>query len=124
MENLTTIEACFLATGNDPKLLPIVEHLPEKKRIQTIADYQFNIVVEAINKSVPLDWKDRKQEKIVLWPDVIEDSSKPSGFGLSYDDCDFTNTCTFAGARHIFRSRKQARFCWDHFRDLIEIVYL
>lgn len=124
LKNLISIEACFIATGRDPKNLPIVDHLPEKDRIKTIADYQYNIVVEAINNGIPPDYGNPKESKWELWPDVIKDASKPSGFGLSYYDCGNSSTLTFAGARHTFRSQKQARFCWDHFQDLIEIVYL
>lgn len=124
MENLISIEACFIATGRDPKILPIVDHLPEKDKIKTIADYQYNIVVEAINKSIPPDYGNASEEKWELWPDVVKDPSKPSGFGLSYDVYVLTFANSFAGARHTFRSKKGARFCWDHFQDLIEIVYL
>jgi hypothetical protein len=124
MENLTSIEACFISTGNDPKLLPIVDHLPENRRAKAVADYQYDIVVEAINKGIPPDWSNPGEAKWELWPRVVKDASKPSGFGLSYIVFDYSDPGTLAGARHTFRSQKQAKFCWDHFQALIEIVYL
>ncbi|HEY0029169.1 MAG TPA: hypothetical protein VGC65_00310 [Bacteroidia bacterium] len=124
MEKLTTIEACFIATGRNPKNLPIVTHLPEKDAVKVIADYQYNIVVEAINEGVDPDWANPREAKWELWPDVVKDSAKPSGFGLSYNGYEYTRTNTVAGARRSFRSREQAKFCWDNFQALIEIVYL
>ena len=124
MENLKTIEDCAIATGRDPKIQPEVSHLLEKDRKKAIADYWLPIVIEAINKSIPPDWADLNEPKYSFWVDVIEDKSKPSGFGLSSNDFDGTHTSTIVGSRLTFRSIPGLKYAWKQFPDLIEEVYL
>lgn len=124
MENLKTIEDCAIATGRDPKIQPEVSHLLEKDRKKAIADYWLPIVIEAINKSVPPDWADRNEPKYFFWFDVIEDKSKPSGFGLSYRDYGHSHTYSAVGSRLTFRSIQGLKYAWKQFPDLIEEVYL
>ncbi|MGE9312848.1 hypothetical protein ACLOAU_14465 [Niabella sp. CJ426] len=83
-------EACqVLGYSNN---LPDVSNAPEKHRKALLAHYQLVIIVEAINSGWQPNWADTDEYKYELWPDIIEDESKPSGFGLS-------SALTLAGVR-------------------------
>lgn len=86
------------------------------------AFFQFSLIREVLNEGKDADF-DSSDEKIVLWPDLVKDSSKPSGFGLSYCGYDFTYSFTFAGARLIFRDRKTAKLAFDNFLPILEKFY-
>jgi hypothetical protein len=124
MKNLKTKEDCAVATGRDPKIQPIVSHLLEKDAKKAIADYWLPIVIEAINKSIPPDWANDEEEKLSPWFDVIEDKSKPSGFGLSCDVCGDASTFTTVGSRLTFRTEEGLIYAVNQFPDLYEEVYL
>ena len=124
MENLKTKEDCAIATGRDPKIQPIVDHLLEKDAKKAIADYWLPIVIEAINKSIPPDWSNSDETKYSIWFDVIEDKSKPSGFGLSCDGCVNASTDTAVVSRLTFRNTKGLKYAWKQFPELFEEVYL
>lgn len=123
-KNLTTVEGCFIATNRDPKILPIVDHLPERDAKKTLADYKWSVVVEAINEGIPANWADASESKYILWPDVVVDKSKPSGFGLSYFDYVVSVTAATVPSRLTFRNRAGAKFAYDHHLELFEEVYL
>lgn len=123
MENLTTVEACFKATGRDPKALPIVNHLSEKDAKNVIDDFVTTVVIEAINKGKLHEWG-KGNYNYLLWPDVIPDSSRPSGFRLSFGDVTCTFACAIAGARLTFRGRAEAKHFFEHFYELAEKHFL
>ena len=123
MENLTTIEACFKATGRDPKALPIVNHLSEKDAKDCIDDYNTKVVIEAINKGNLHQWGKVKYNYF-LWPDVEVDNSRPSGFRLSFRDHTSAFAFTVAGARLTFRGRDEAKHFFDNFYELAERHFL
>lgn len=124
MENLITKEDCAIATGRDPKIQPIVNHLPEKDAKKAIADYWLPIVIEAINKSVPPDWADSGEEKLFPWFDVVKDETKPSGFGLSFLDFGHASANATVGSRLSFRTVKGLKYAVKQFPELYEEVYL
>lgn len=123
MKDLTTIEACFKATGRDPKALPIVSHLSEKDAKNVIDDYNTVVVIEAINKGKLHEWG-KGNWNYFLYPDVIADKSRPSGFRLSFYDITDANANAFVGARLSFRGRDEAKHFFDNFYELVERHYL
>lgn len=123
MEKLTTIKACFKATGRDPKALPITTNLSKKDAKDVIDDYNTKVVIEAINKGKLHEWGKGKYN-YVLWPDVIADKSRPSGFRLSFCVYSYASAGTFVGARLSFRGRAEAKHFFDNFYELVERHYL
>ncbi|MDH7463953.1 hypothetical protein QEG73_21810 [Chitinophagaceae bacterium 26-R-25] len=101
-------------------VVPSFENAPEKHRKALIAHYKLIIVTEAANAGWQPDWADSDQLKYELWPDVIADNSKPSGFGLAYHDYDFWFSFTCVGSRLCFKSRDVAKYTFEQFKDLFE----
>lgn len=124
MENLKTYEDCCLATGRDPKVLHKVFNLLESIMPKAVSDCKLNIVIEAINKSVPPDWSNPNEWKYYPLFRVVEDKSKPSGFGLSYNVCANTYSDTVVGSRLTFRTVKGLKYAVKQFPELYEEVYL
>ena len=65
--------------------------------------------------------------RYILYPDVIKDNSRPSGFRLSFGAFTYPSAATVAGARLEFASREIAKHFFDcfleHYEKLILINY-
>ena len=66
------------------------------------------------------DWADGSQPKYAPWPDVVEDSSKPSGFGLSCDGYAGAYTAACVGSRLSVGSREECKHVFLTFTPLYE----
>lgn len=88
------------------------------------AFYQVSTIREVLNDGKNADWGNLDELKYYPWFDVIEDNSKPSGFGLSYVDCSYSRTGTTVGSRLTFRKLEGLKHAVKHFMDLYEEVYL
>lgn len=100
--------------------VPSFESAPPKHQKALAAHYQLVIITEAVNEGWTPNWSDTDERKWELWPDVVEDKSKPSGFGLAYLDCDFWGTFTAVGSRLCFKDRERAKYTFDQFKDMFE----
>jgi hypothetical protein len=119
---LTWEGICKIAKVDPVKDLPFQN--PKNDRQEGAnAFFQFSLIREVLNEVWIADFT-TSEEKIVLWPNVVKDPSKPSGFGLSYNVYDFTHTGTFAGARLTFKDRKRAKLAFDNFLPILEKFYL
>ncbi|HEY0029170.1 MAG TPA: hypothetical protein VGC65_00315 [Bacteroidia bacterium] len=88
------------------------------------AFFQWSLIREVLNAGKDADWGNPGEAKWVLWPDVVKDSAKPSGFGLSYRDCVNTDADTVAGARLSFHRKEDAKFAFDNFQTILEKLLL
>lgn len=122
-KSITTIEAAFAAKGLAP-VMPDLTNVPLELRDYLNAQYQLAVVVEAINEGWKPDWNDTDQKKYFPWFWVNIDSSKPTGFGLSYAGADCDNSYTSVGSRLCFETREAAIFAGETFTELYERVYL
>lgn len=112
-EILSFEDACAY-TGDDPALLPIVDHLPKHQK-RLVADYQLSIIAEALNEKKLPDYTDWNEVKYFPWFEVKADKKRPSGFGLSCDDFGFWYTNSYVGVRLCFKERDVAIFFGKHF---------
>ena len=77
---------------------------------------------EVLNEGFRSDFG--KTVRYMLYPDVIADSSRPSGFRLSFRVLTYTFADTFAGARLEFVSRNIAKHFFDCFLEHYEKMML
>ncbi len=104
--------------------LPSFECSPVKHLKALLAHYQLIIIAEAINEGWQPNWADTNEYKYQLWPDIEENESKASGFGLSFDVYGNWHTITDAGSRLCFKDRERAKYCFDTFLHLWEDYFL
>lgn len=104
--------------------VPDFSGTPAKHQKALAAHYKLVIIVEAVNEGWQPDWSNRDEWKYELWPDVVEDKTKPSGFGLSYDDFGHWHTAASVGSRLCFKSREVARHTFETFKELYEDYFL
>lgn len=120
MSEIKTFEQACEALGVDANALPDFSMIPEGHRKAMMAHYKLVIIVEAVNQGWKPDWSNHNEPKYELWPDVIPDKTKPSGFGLSYDVTDSWITSTYVGSRLCFQSRELAKHTFETFKELYE----
>lgn len=97
-----------------------VSMLPKEQQNYLIAAYQLPIIIEVRNDGWAPDYANRNQLKFELWLEVIEDKSKPSGFGLSFDDVGGWRTDTVVGVRFCFKDKATAKLTFDDFQEVFE----
>jgi len=92
---------------------------PAKHQKALLAHYKLVIIVEAANEGWQPDWSSNEY-KYTLWPDVEEDKTKSSGFGLSFNGVDGWYTDTYVGSRLCFKNRNVAEYIFETFKELYE----
>jgi hypothetical protein len=123
MKKITSFESACLAL-NVSSQLPNFDAAPAKHQKALLAHYQLVIIAEAINDGWQPDWSNSNEKKYQLWPDIVEDENKPSGFGLSFDGYDCRGTNSTVGSRLCFKSSEAARYCFETFTTLWEDYFL
>ncbi len=119
MKAIKTFEEACEALGY-PTELPVFLKPVHKHHKAIIAHYKLVIIVEAVNDGWQPNWADMEERKFELWPDIVEDKTKPSGFGLSYDGYGVWDTATYVGSRLCFVSREAAKHTFETFKELYE----
>ncbi len=119
MQQIKTFEDACTSLGIEP-FVPDFSATPVKHQKALAAHYKLVIIVEALNEGWQPDWSNTDEYKYELWPDIEKDESKPSGFGLSYDDCVRWITDTTVGSRLCFKSREVAKYAFEQFKELYE----
>lgn len=116
---IKTYEDACKALGIEP---PVIDFsmMPQKHQKALTAHSKLIIIAEAVNEGWTPNWSDTDEYKYELFPDVIEDSSKPSGFELSYHGCVSWGTDTYVGSRLCFKSREVAKHTFETFKKLYE----
>ena len=120
MTNIKTFEQACEALGVDANALPDFSMIPEGHKKAMLAHYKLVIIVEAVNEGWKPDWSNHDEPKYELWPDVVSDETKPSGFGLSYDGAADWRAGSYVGSRLCFKSRDLARHTFETFKELYE----
>lgn len=119
MKDINSFETACQKVGVDATVLPEVSMLPEKHRKSIIAYYKLIIIAQAINDGWEPNWNNSSEYKYYPWLYVKASDEKPSGSGLSYDDCGYVTSFTTVGSRLVFKSREAARFFGETFTDLL-----
>lgn len=117
---ITFEEACEALKLNPVTVIPDFSVFPEKHQKAMAAHAKLIIIVEAVNDGWTPNWDDTNERKFELWPDIEKDETKPSGFGLSYDDCAYWTSNTDVGSRLCFKSREAAEHTFETFKQLYE----
>lgn len=117
--DIKTFEDACNALNIQPSV-PDFTMVPEKHQKAMLAHYKLVIIVEAVNEGWTPDWSNDGEWKYELWPDIIEDKSKPSGFGLAYHGYVSWHANARVGSRLCFKSREVAKYTFETFKDLYE----
>jgi hypothetical protein len=123
MKAVKTFDEACLALGYDASI-PTFYNAPEKHRKALLAHYKLIIIVEAINDGWTPNWNNTDEYKYELFPDIVKDKAKPSGFGLAYYYYVRWTTVTGVGSRLCFQSRDAAKHCFETFKELWEDYFL
>ncbi len=118
-KTIKTFEDACKALGISATV-PTFDEAPEAHRKALIAHYKLIIIVQAVNEGWQPNWSDNNERKYELWPDVVSDKSKPSGFGLSCYVYVYWRTTTLVGSRLCFKSSDVAKYTFEQFKYLYE----
>jgi hypothetical protein len=113
MPRFNTPEEYYLHKG-------IPYEFPEGLTPSEIANRKLELMISVENEDDPVDYANDSQWKYEPWLSVKVDAKKPSGFGLSCDDCDCWDTDTYCGVRLSFNDRTKCREFVEHFIELYE----
>jgi len=119
MNKVSSFEEACKVLGYSSEI-PDFSNAPEKHKNALLAHYKLVIIVEAINNGWKPNWSDHNEIKYELWPDIVKDGTRTSGFGLSFNVYANWPTSTAVGSRFCFYSREAARYCFDSFKTLWE----
>jgi hypothetical protein len=123
---LDTWEKVCEHKGISPEVPFDVSMLPKAAQNFLIAAHKLPIIIEAWNDDVNFpDYRQgNSQYKYELWPEIIADDQRPSGFALSYFV--FVNwfTFSFVGVRFAFKSRDTAKQVFEIYKPLFEHFFL
>ena len=113
MSNIKSFEDACNVLQLDPTVLPDVSKLSEKRQKHTIANYKWDVIVEALNFEVENkewvpDYSNDKETKYELWLRY----SPSSGWSLRAVDGWITHTD--CGARRTFKTRKVAQYAGEN----------
>ncbi len=119
MKSIKTFEEACTSLGY-PTELPVFLKPVTKHHKAIIAHYKLVIIVEAVNAGWQPDWDNTDEYKYELWPDIVKDETKPSGFGLAYFGYVRWVAISSVGSRLCFVSREAAKQVFETFKDLYE----
>jgi hypothetical protein len=112
-------DICQVKKINPVESLPFAEPIDDMQE-GVNAFFKIATIREVLNGGKDADWNNPSESKWFPWPDVIEDKSKPSGFGLSYYAYGIAFTCTCVGSRLLFNSKEKAKHAFIHFQSVYE----
>lgn len=85
-----------------------------------LAYRQVKLIAKVYNQGATLDAGNTNQHKYYPWHKIVKDSSKPSGFGLSYFSCDLWHTTSTVGVRLCFVREQDAIDAGKKFIEIYE----
>ena len=94
-----------------------------KKLLNAKKDMRWDLIRDVFNEG-KLNMDDTSQMKYYGWFDIIKDSSKPSGVGLSLDVVDYAGTSAYCGARLCFIESNYVGHVWQYFKEDYEAKLL
>ena len=119
-KKIKTFKNACKALKIDSTAVPDFSMIPKVHRKALESHYKLVIIAEAINEGWKPDWSNMDEPKYTPWLKVVDDDIKPSGFGLSYGDCDYWFTVTAVGSRLCYESLDKAEYAFETFRGLYE----
>jgi hypothetical protein len=123
MQKLNPFEEACEILKRDPAALPDVSKLPVEERQATIDFYKLSTILRAANGPEYKKINKPTELKFFPWPDIVEDASKPSGFGLSCVAYGSTVTGADVGPRFCSVDAKTARRIFEENQALYESVW-
>lgn len=108
---ITSFEKACKVLQLSPTNLPKVGNLPARFKKRIVSDYKLSVIAEAI-RGGQVDLSKTRYNAVFT---IQADSKKPSGFGLSYDDCVAWTSRSYVGVRLEFNNWNQAHFFGKHF---------
>lgn len=125
MEQIKTWQEAFEKKGMDMNIMPDVSMLPEAYRKPQIALFKLHVVAEVLNEGWVPDYSEKNcNTKYEPWFEVIPSEDKPSGSGLSYNDCGSWHSISFVGVRLCYKDRNTAEYAGTQFKELYEDLFL
>lgn len=85
-----------------------------------VAYKQIKLIRDVYNEGDNPDPFNPKQGKYYPWHEVVKDSTRPSGFGLSYYRYDYWTTHSYVGVRLCFKSAELAIDAGKKFIEIYE----
>lgn len=115
-----TYEACELAAGLTPGMLPTVSHLPEEFRTPTTGNFQAMVVAKAFNEGWIPNFNDLNEPKYMVCPRIEANEEHPSGFGFLLSYCDTWRANADCGSRTLFKSSELAICALEQFPEIFK----
>lgn len=111
----------------DPKGLP-----DYSKTGMTAVEKRFNLaifklmrILVSVNKEDGKIWKPLPtDERHYPWARIVQDKTKRSGFGLSFDDVGFGDSASSVASRLTCRDEQRAKYVFDNFLPLLEEILI
>ena len=123
-KKITTWEQFCKASKTNPKL-PDFSTFPEEDRAHMAADYQLARIIKFFNEGVIPDYTPgNNQKKYEPYFYVVKDSSKPSGFALSFHGCVDVYVFSFVGSRLLALDVESLEHITEHFIGEFENLML
>jgi hypothetical protein len=94
--------------------------LREGETDDELAYRQAKLIASVYNGDTVLDASDTDQYKYYPWHKIVRDSSKPSGFGLSYNVCVNWHSASNVGVRLCFANENHAIDAGKKFIEIYE----
>ena len=124
----TSYEVACEAIKEDPNNLPDVSKLSKEEGEHLINSLKLNRVIKAVNLNPDgTPWRpdyrgNSRNYEMGFGIEATED--KPSGVGFSRSGYDVWASGTFCGSRLVFRDVQRLQFVQEHYKPLLEKVYL
>lgn len=119
-KSIISVEKAFESLNMELDCLPDVSNLRPKDQEYILNHYSSLIVTEAINEGWEPNWNDPSELKFSLWPDIVEDEGKPSGFGFSYYVWADAFAAARVGSRLCFQTEEKLEHYFKYFQPLCE----
>ncbi|NDV46132.1 hypothetical protein D0T49_03635 [Paludibacter sp. 221] len=113
---IKTVEDAFKLTGR-PKI--DFSNLPKDMREKFEAEYEMNVISEAINEGWIPDWDNDNQPKWRPWFIM-----SPSGFAFDVSFCAYSAAYAGSGSRLHFETREKAIYVAKQFLDIWKKIQL
>lgn len=124
-EDITSMEKVLeIVKPTQDELMILSYKGTEQSVLSCKAWMEMDKVNDVLNNFVIMDFTDFSQNKFYCWVEVVEDNSKPGGFGLSLDDVNYSFTFTYVGARLSFLNEKVARHMFKYFLPQLEAILI
>ena len=125
--DINSYELACKDQGRDPDARPDYSKYgftPAQERYHNSV-FEFDIISISVNKEDGKKWKPTPDDRrYSVWVNIYDDSSKRSGFGVSFADVDYGVSFAHVASRLTFRDTKRAKHMFDKFPNLYEDILI